>query len=159
MSAEVEATTVPPAAEVEMKEAATTAPAAGEEDKAKCLKQGRLKAWVALRCTADFDTYPVEFYLSDSNLPYDKFMWSLHTKDPEHWILISVITGFKRMADYKRYDAAWVADVLRSSEGLLEVDEAGLKVRRATPLLPPGVAQLENSVYAVRYKMASLPTP
>ncbi|KAJ2923356.1 hypothetical protein H1R20_g13739, partial [Candolleomyces eurysporus] len=44
----------------------------------------------------------VGFYFADSNLPYDKFMWTLYSKDPEHWIPISTIASFKRMREYAR---------------------------------------------------------
>ncbi|CAO3649994.1 unnamed protein product [Cunninghamella echinulata] len=38
----------------------------------------------------------VEFYFSDSNLPYDKYLWTLH-KFNEGWIPISTIANFKKM--------------------------------------------------------------
>ncbi|KAG8909038.1 hypothetical protein FRB99_000141 [Tulasnella sp. 403] len=106
-----------------------TAPVSEDEMKGKALKQ-------------------VEFYFSDSNLPYDKFMWTLHTKAEDHWVPIATIAGFKRMSDFQKYGTPWLAEVLRGSETLLEVDEAGEKVRRGPPVLPPGKAQFENSVYA-----------
>lgn len=77
-------------------------------------------------------------------------MWALHTKHPQHWIGISVLASFKRMEKYKHYGVPWIADVLRGSDELLEVDEKGENVRRKTELLPPGMKQYENSVYAVR---------
>lgn len=91
----------------------------------------------------------VEFYLGDSNLPYDKFMWALHTKTPDNWIPIAVLISFKRMEPYKHYGVPWVAEVLRGSEELLEVDEQGKNVKRKLELVPPGMKQYENSVYAV----------
>ncbi|KAG8896138.1 hypothetical protein FRC00_006408 [Tulasnella sp. 408] len=93
--------------------------------------------------------YPVEFYLSDSNLPYDKFMWTLHTKNDDHWIPIATLAGFKRMREYNtKYGIPWIAETLRNSEELLEVDEAGVNVRRAIELKPPGMTQYDNSAYA-----------
>ncbi|KAG8871596.1 hypothetical protein FRB97_008488 [Tulasnella sp. 331] len=113
------------------KAAATTSAKGSEEhDKAETLRQ-------------------IEFYLGDSNLPYDKFMWALHTKTAHHWIPISVLSSFKRMEPYKHYGVPWIAKVLKEeSEELLEVDEKGENVRRKTALVPPGMQQYENSVYA-----------
>ncbi|KAI0289902.1 hypothetical protein B0F90DRAFT_1825756 [Multifurca ochricompacta] len=69
----------------------------------------------------------VEFYFADSNLPYDKFMWSLHTATRN--------TGLE-----------WVADVLRTSTEL-EVSEDGTKVRRRTEVQEPK-GSFDRSVYA-----------
>ncbi|KAJ3864375.1 hypothetical protein EV359DRAFT_41175 [Lentinula novae-zelandiae] len=90
----------------------------------------------------------VEFYFADSNLPYDKFMWQLHTKTPEHWVPISAVASFKRMRQYSSGEngVQWVADVLKSSE-YLEVDEGGENVRRRTEVQEPK-GQFERSVYA-----------
>ena len=94
----------------------------------------------------------VEFYFSDSNLPYDKFMWTLHTKDAkEHWVPIQTVASFKRMQPFKKYDVPWMADVIKMSPELLEVDSTNTKLRRALPLVPPGNAQHERSIYAVRH--------
>ncbi|KAJ3812456.1 hypothetical protein F5876DRAFT_37369 [Lentinula aff. lateritia] len=90
----------------------------------------------------------VEFYFADSNLPYDKFMWQLHTKTLEHWVPISAVASFKRMRQYSSGEngVQWVADVLKSSE-YLEVDESGENVRRRTEVQEPK-GQFERSVYA-----------
>lgn len=88
----------------------------------------------------------VEFYFADSNLPFDKFMWSLHTKTDEHWVPIATIASFKRMRQYLAQGVPWIADVLRRSSEL-EVDEAGTNVRRKREVQPPS-GQLERSVYA-----------
>ncbi|KAG7441259.1 uncharacterized protein BT62DRAFT_956111 [Guyanagaster necrorhizus] len=87
----------------------------------------------------------IEFYFADSNLPYDKFMWTLHAKDAEHWIPLNVVTSFKRMREYAHL-LAKIPDALRASE-LLEVDEAGKQVRRRTEPKEP-VGQFERSIYA-----------
>ncbi|KAJ3829652.1 hypothetical protein F5880DRAFT_1620546 [Lentinula raphanica] len=90
----------------------------------------------------------VEFYFADSNLPYDKFMWQLHTKTPEHWVPIDIVASFKRMRQYSEGEngVGWVADALKSSE-YLEVDESGKNVRRRTEVKEP-TGQFERSVYA-----------
>ncbi|KAK0445634.1 uncharacterized protein EV420DRAFT_1622634 [Desarmillaria tabescens] len=87
----------------------------------------------------------IEFYFADSNLPYDRFMWTLHAKDAEHWIPLDIVTSFKRMREYAPL-LAKIPDALRASE-LLEVDEAGKQVRRRTEPKEP-VGQFERSVYA-----------
>ncbi|KAI9508794.1 hypothetical protein F5148DRAFT_1192717 [Russula earlei] len=88
----------------------------------------------------------VEFYFADTNLPYDKFMWSLHAANDEHWVPIATIVSFKRMREFQPRGVQWVADVLRTS-GELEVNEDGTKVRRRTEVHEPKGA-FERSVYA-----------
>ncbi|KAE9389442.1 hypothetical protein BT96DRAFT_866347 [Gymnopus androsaceus JB14] len=90
----------------------------------------------------------VEFYFADSNLPYDKFMWQLHSKTPEHWVSIEAVASFKRMRQYSQGENGlkWVADALRESE-YLEVDETGINVRRKTEVKEPK-GQFDRSVYA-----------
>ncbi|KAF9255077.1 hypothetical protein L218DRAFT_884893 [Marasmius fiardii PR-910] len=88
----------------------------------------------------------VEFYFADSNLPYDKFMWSLHSKDPEHWVPLDTIAGFKRMRQFSTFGINWVAEALRSSE-YLQVDESGKKIRRKNEVKEPQ-GQFARSVYA-----------
>lgn len=107
----------------------------------------------------------VEFYFADSNLPYDKyvelssafwlsanrtirFMWTLHTANPEHWVPVSTVSSFKRMRDFTGLGVEWVAKALRLSEEL-EVDETNTKVRRRTEVQEPK-GQFERSIYAVR---------
>ncbi|SJL10808.1 uncharacterized protein ARMOST_14202 [Armillaria ostoyae] len=87
----------------------------------------------------------IEFYFADSNLPYDRFMWTLHAKDAEHWIPLDIVTSFKRMREYAPL-LAKIPEALRASE-LLEVNESGKQVRRRTEPKEP-VGQFERSVYA-----------
>ncbi|KAF8816897.1 hypothetical protein BYT27DRAFT_7127119 [Phlegmacium glaucopus] len=88
----------------------------------------------------------VEFYFADANLPYDKFMWTLYSKDPEHWIPVQTVASFKRMRQFSSHGLEWVTNALRLS-GVLEVDETGTKVRRITePQQPKN--QFERSIYA-----------
>ncbi|OBZ74753.1 La [Grifola frondosa] len=88
----------------------------------------------------------IEFYFADSNLPYDKFMWSLHTANPDHWVPVKTVASFKRMREFQPLGVEWAAKALRLSEEL-EVDEAGVNVRRKTEVQEPK-GQFERSVYA-----------
>ncbi|KAF7359506.1 hypothetical protein MSAN_01293600 [Mycena sanguinolenta] len=89
----------------------------------------------------------IEFYFADSNLPYDKFMWTLHTKTPEHWVPIATVASFKRMRDFSALGKEWVVRALREQSTQLEVDEEGVNVRRKTEVQEPK-DQFERSVYA-----------
>ncbi|KAJ7063038.1 hypothetical protein C8F01DRAFT_1131245 [Mycena amicta] len=89
----------------------------------------------------------IEFYFADSNLPYDKFMWTLHTKTAEHWVPISTVASFKRMREYMPLGIAWVTRALREQSTHLEVDAEGINVRRKTEVQEPK-DQFERSVYA-----------
>ncbi|KAH9929404.1 uncharacterized protein B0H18DRAFT_997012 [Fomitopsis serialis] len=88
----------------------------------------------------------IEFYFADSNLPFDKFMWTLHTANPEHWVPLSTVSSFKRMREWQKHGHAWIADALRMASEL-EVSEDGTKVRRRTEVQPPK-DQFERSIYA-----------
>jgi lupus La protein len=95
----------------------------------------------------------VEFYFSDSNLPYDKFMWTLHTASPEHWVPLATVSSFKRARELTGAKGIeWVAAAVRARSQQLEVDEAGAQVRRKTEVTEPK-DQFERSVYAVRIKL------
>ncbi|PKI84009.1 hypothetical protein MVES1_002163 [Malassezia vespertilionis] len=78
----------------------------------------------------------VEFYFADSNLPFDKFLFSQTRKDPQGWVPISMIASFKRMQPIRdAIGEAGIADALRNSASLLEVNEAGSHVRRTKELV------------------------
>jgi len=92
----------------------------------------------------------VEFYFDDSNLPYDKFMWGLHTANEDHWVPIATISTFKRMKSYSQFGLEWLVQALREKAEILEVDEKGEMCRRTTE--PKEITQqelLDRSVYAV----------
>jgi hypothetical protein len=92
----------------------------------------------------------VEFYFNDSNLPYDKFLWTTQgLPTGQGWVSIALIASFKRMRDHLHRGIPWIAEALRKSDGLLEVDEKGEKVRRAKELKPPTDA-FGRSAYVVR---------
>ncbi|KAI0742983.1 hypothetical protein C8Q80DRAFT_1273557 [Daedaleopsis nitida] len=88
----------------------------------------------------------IEFYFADSNLPFDKFMWTLHTANAEHWVPVQTVASFKRMREFQPLGRDWLVAALRTSEEL-EVDEAGENIRRRTEVQPPK-GQFERSVYA-----------
>ncbi|KAK7023793.1 hypothetical protein R3P38DRAFT_3194331 [Favolaschia claudopus] len=89
----------------------------------------------------------IEFYFADSNLPYDKFMWTLHTKTPEHWVPVATVASFKRMREFSSLGNEWVVRALREHSTQLEVDAEGVNVRRTTEVQEPK-DQFERSVYA-----------
>ncbi|KAF9235425.1 hypothetical protein BU15DRAFT_89588 [Melanogaster broomeanus] len=88
----------------------------------------------------------IEFYFADSNLPYDKFMWTLHTENAEHWVPIKTVSSFKRMREYTAKGPEIVLRALKTSTDL-EVDEKEENVRRRTEVQKPK-DQFERSVYA-----------
>lgn len=74
-------------------------------------------------------------------------MWTLYEKNPEHWVPLETIASFKRMRALNPSGVSWIAEQLREKSTALEVDEAGVNVRRTTEPAPPkGV--FERSVYA-----------
>lgn len=83
----------------------------------------------------------------------NRFMWTLHAKDAEHWIPLDIVTSFKRMREYAPL-LAKIPEALRASK-LLEVNESGKQVRRRTEP-KEAVGQFERSVYAVRPASPSL---
>ena len=68
---------------------------------------------------------------------------------------IATVASFKRMRQFQAKGVPWIADVLRMSDSLLEVDETSTKVRRREEVREPK-GQFERSVYAVRFQRASL---
>ena len=91
----------------------------------------------------------VEFYFSDNNLPYDKFLWT-ESKKNDGWIPIKTIHSFKRMQIFQPFEE--VVAALKESPQLLEVSEDGLQVRRKEEIKIPspeeGKERLERTVYA-----------
>lgn len=90
----------------------------------------------------------VEFYFHDSNLPFDKFLFTLTRKDPEGWAPIATIASFKRMRAIKDLVGLdGIAEALRGSKELLDVSEDGVSVRRRKELVPVKDA-FDRSIYA-----------
>ncbi|KAL1928853.1 hypothetical protein VTP01DRAFT_2639 [Rhizomucor pusillus] len=77
----------------------------------------------------------IEFYFSDSNLPYDKYLWNESRKDPQGWVSLEKIAGFKKMQWYTK-DYNTVVEALKEQPSdLIEIDEEGKRVRRKTKVV------------------------
>lgn len=71
----------------------------------------------------------LEFYFSDTNLPYDKFLQN-ETKADDGWVKISVLLTFKRLAAITKDPAVIASAIKDNTDGILEVDETNEKIRR-----------------------------
>lgn len=72
----------------------------------------------------------VEYYFGDANLNRDKFLLEQISKDEGGWVPFSVLLTFKRLASLST-DAEVIANALaKSDEGLIEISEDKLKLRR-----------------------------
>ncbi|KAI9320050.1 hypothetical protein BX666DRAFT_2018146 [Dichotomocladium elegans] len=88
----------------------------------------------------------VEFYFSDSNLPYDKFLWTLTKKNSEGWVELKTVASFKRMQKITE-DLNTVIEALRSEPSdLFELDEKNENIRRTKELVKRNF--VERSIYA-----------
>ncbi|KAG8797865.1 hypothetical protein FRC19_006545 [Serendipita sp. 401] len=93
----------------------------------------------------------IEFYLSDSNLPFDKFLWGIYDKTDAHWVPIKQMATFKRMREFEEFGHEWLVEALRRSTKL-EVDAKGENVKRTDPLVErPRESVEERSVYAKNF--------
>ncbi|QLQ80790.1 hypothetical protein HG537_0E01450 [Torulaspora globosa] len=72
----------------------------------------------------------VEFYFSEFNLPYDKFLRMTVAKN-DGWVPITTIASFNRMKKFRPVDK--VVECLRESK-VLEVSDDGENVKRIEPL-------------------------
>ncbi|CCK70172.1 tRNA maturation protein LHP1 KNAG_0D04260 [Huiozyma naganishii CBS 8797] len=72
----------------------------------------------------------VEFYFSEFNFPYDKFLRTTAEKN-DGWVPIGTIATFNRMKKFRPIDK--LVEILRDS-ALLEVSEDGENVKRRVPL-------------------------
>ena len=138
------------AAEVVSEPGGSNAPMSKEEAKSETLRQGKWRSTAALPTSTDLclaPLSPVEFYMSDANLPYDKFLFTLSRKEGG-WVPIATITTFKRMKPMKAVlSVEEIAQLLRESSKTIEVDESGTKLRRTTQMKPRSDA-FQRSVYA-----------
>ncbi|KAG2235872.1 hypothetical protein INT48_008175 [Thamnidium elegans] len=77
----------------------------------------------------------VNFYFSDSNLPYDKFLWTLRANTPEGWIPIETIAGFKKMKMITE-DLDTIVKALKEVESdIYELDEESKNIRRKSEVV------------------------
>lgn len=94
------------------------------------------------------------FYFSDSNLPIDRYFFSLTACNKEGWVPIKTIMTFKRMREFEIRGTPFVALALReaaAAEGndpLVAISEDGENVRRKRPL-EPNTTAWSRSVYVV----------
>lgn len=74
----------------------------------------------------------VEFYFSDSNLPYDKFLFGLVGKENKP-VPLKLVASFKRMKRFTNRDT--LVKALQESEVLELIGDAGEEtIRRKIPL-------------------------
>ena len=86
----------------------------------------------------------IEFYLSDSNLPRDKFLRARVEADPEGYVDLALLNTFKRM-QVLHSDVQAIARALQSSD-LVELSADRLRVRRRRPL-PAEDTSKRRSIY------------
>lgn len=94
----------------------------------------------------------LEFYFSDANLPYDKFLQN-ETKTDDGWVKISVLLTFKRLAAISENPTLIVSAIKNATQSILEVDDSNEKIRRKPDSSVPVADQeflnelIERSVY------------
>eukprot|EP01029_Cantina_marsupialis_P028241 TRINITY_DN775903_c0_g1_i1.p1 TRINITY_DN775903_c0_g1~~TRINITY_DN775903_c0_g1_i1.p1 ORF type:complete len:321 (+),score=114.23 TRINITY_DN775903_c0_g1_i1:24-965(+) len=86
----------------------------------------------------------IEFYFSDSNLPFDKFLRNLHEKNEGHFIPIEILCKFNKVKAFTT-DVAVIAAVLEDSTEI-EVSEDKTMMRRRTEL-PIKDVTIPRSIY------------
>ncbi|KAI9032782.1 hypothetical protein CLU79DRAFT_727929 [Phycomyces nitens] len=72
------------------------------------------------------------FYFGDSNLPYDKYLWTLTGSTGTGWVPIEKIASFKKMQTISKDLDTIVAALKEVPSDLLEIDEEGKNIRRKT---------------------------
>ncbi|CAO1628683.1 unnamed protein product [Sympodiomycopsis kandeliae] len=133
-----------PQVKEEVKEEAVATPAA--EAAPTAVKEEETKDTLSVEEAEKEAFRQVEFYFSDTNLPFDKFLWTLSRKD-DGWVPISTIASFKRMRQVRdTLGVEKILQLLQPSE-LLQVDAENQKVRRKSPLEPQRDAY-DRSIYA-----------
>lgn len=71
----------------------------------------------------------LEFYFSDTNLPYDKFLQN-EIKNDDGWVKIEVLLTFKRLASISKDPLVIASAVKNATDTILEADESNEKIRR-----------------------------
>ena len=87
----------------------------------------------------------VNFYFSDSNLPYDKFLWTLRANTPEGWIPIETIASFKKMKMITEDFDAIVKALKENESEIYEIDDEGKNIRRKSEVVQQ--SHVERSIY------------
>ncbi|KDQ18786.1 hypothetical protein BOTBODRAFT_63004 [Botryobasidium botryosum FD-172 SS1] len=90
----------------------------------------------------------VEFYFSDSNILTDAAFRNLYNAYKTHWVSIATIASFNRMNQFRAFGLPWLADVLRTSKSLLQVDGKGGSVRRTSPVATTLSDLISRSIFA-----------
>lgn len=94
----------------------------------------------------------LEFYFSDFNLPYDKFLLN-KTKIDHGWVEISVLLNFKRLAAITTDTELITSAIKNAPDSILEIDEANKKIRRKPDITVPVINDeflnklIDRSVY------------
>jgi lupus La protein len=107
----------------------------------------------------------VEFYFSDANFPYDKFLYTLSLRDTLGWVDLPVLLSFKRMKGpfTQVYGDQFIIGCLREREvkmqgvkdgasrvgSLCVISEDGKKIRRREKELVKDVTAWDRTVYVV----------
>ncbi|CAO3608424.1 unnamed protein product [Mucor fragilis] len=87
----------------------------------------------------------VNFYFSDSNLPYDKFLWTLRANTPEGWIPLETIASFKKMKMITE-DFDTIVKALKEVESeIYEIDQEGKNIRRKSEVVQQN--HVDRSIY------------
>jgi lupus La protein len=72
----------------------------------------------------------MEYYFGDINLPRDKFLLQEIKDDDEGWVPLQTMTKFHRLCQMSSDIAVLAAAMRKSTSGLMEVSDDGLKIRR-----------------------------
>lgn len=94
----------------------------------------------------------LEFYFSDTNLPYDKFLQN-EIKNDDGWVKIEVLLTFKRLASISKDPLVIASAVKNAIDTILEVNESNEKIRRKLDNAIPVANQefinemIERSIY------------
>lgn len=93
----------------------------------------RRNSFVPIEFTEDISKQclkQVEFYFSEFNFPYDRFLRTTAEKN-DGWVPISTIATFNRMKKFRPIEK--VVEILRQSK-IIQVSEDGENVKRIVPL-------------------------
>ncbi|AET38470.1 tRNA maturation protein LHP1 Ecym_2771 [Eremothecium cymbalariae DBVPG len=97
------------------------------------MSENRRESYVPIEFTPEVEKQclkQVEFYFSEYNFPFDKFLRSTAEKN-EGWVPITTVASFNRMKKFRPVDE--VVKTLRKST-VLEVSADGENVKRRVPL-------------------------
>ncbi|KAL0088122.1 hypothetical protein F4703DRAFT_1844372 [Phycomyces blakesleeanus] len=72
------------------------------------------------------------FYFGDSNLPYDKYLWTLTGSTGTGWVPIEKVASFKKMQTICDDLNTIIAALKEVPSDLLEIDEEAKNIRRKT---------------------------